>query len=134
MDLFGQNNNGAEFSECRKYRYALWRIWDNSKPYYDPLIKPDIIIDRHFYWCNFKIGLFKEPEKRTDLNNMKKRDLCNWLGVPIDIPNIYIGANHCNIQILRNCVHPETGLHILNRALEIKTQSDITEPKLFENI
>lgn len=30
MELF--NNNGAEFSECRKYRYALWRIWDESKP------------------------------------------------------------------------------------------------------
>lgn len=29
-DLF--DNNGAEFSKDRKYRYALWRIWDNSKP------------------------------------------------------------------------------------------------------
>lgn len=23
----------AKFSECRKYRYALWRVWDESKPY-----------------------------------------------------------------------------------------------------
>lgn len=23
---------GAEFSSCGKYRYALWRIWDESKP------------------------------------------------------------------------------------------------------
>ena len=23
---------GAEFSECRNYRYALWRIWDKSLP------------------------------------------------------------------------------------------------------
>lgn len=23
----------AKLSECRKYRYALWRIWDDSKPY-----------------------------------------------------------------------------------------------------
>lgn len=23
---------GASFSTCRKYRFALWRIWDNSKP------------------------------------------------------------------------------------------------------
>lgn len=30
MDLF--DNNGAHFSPCRKYRYALWRIWDKSKP------------------------------------------------------------------------------------------------------
>ncbi|WGE55084.1 DUF1643 domain-containing protein [Actinobacillus equuli subsp. equuli] len=25
-------NSGAELSECRKYRYALWRVWDKSKP------------------------------------------------------------------------------------------------------
>lgn len=30
MNLF--ENNGAAFSECRQYRYALWRIWDQSKP------------------------------------------------------------------------------------------------------
>lgn len=24
--------SGAEFSNCRNYRYALWRIWDTSKP------------------------------------------------------------------------------------------------------
>ena len=24
---------GAEFSPCRKYRYALWRIWDEQRPY-----------------------------------------------------------------------------------------------------
>ena len=23
----------AQFSACRKYRYALWRNWDGSKPY-----------------------------------------------------------------------------------------------------
>ncbi len=23
---------GADFSECRQYRYALWRIWDKTKP------------------------------------------------------------------------------------------------------
>lgn len=36
-DLFGENVaqttvSGAEFSPDRKYRYALWRIWDKSKP------------------------------------------------------------------------------------------------------
>lgn len=29
MDLFG--DIGADFSKCRKYRFALWRIWDKSK-------------------------------------------------------------------------------------------------------
>lgn len=31
-DLFGSENNGAEFSQCGNYRYKLWRIWDESKP------------------------------------------------------------------------------------------------------
>jgi hypothetical protein len=31
-DLFNTHDNGAHFSECKKHRYALWRIWDSSKP------------------------------------------------------------------------------------------------------
>lgn len=27
-----ETDHGAAFSECRKYRYALWRIWDRTKP------------------------------------------------------------------------------------------------------
>lgn len=30
--LFENKNSGAEFSECRKYRYGLWRKWDENKP------------------------------------------------------------------------------------------------------
>lgn len=30
--LFENNESGAVFSDCKKYRYRLWRIWDNSKP------------------------------------------------------------------------------------------------------
>lgn len=32
MSLFENKNSGAEFSEDGKYRYALWRLWDESKP------------------------------------------------------------------------------------------------------
>ena len=32
IDLFGMDNNGAELSKDRKYRYALWRIWDDKLP------------------------------------------------------------------------------------------------------
>lgn len=31
-DVVVQEERGAEFSEDRKHRYALWRIWDKSKP------------------------------------------------------------------------------------------------------
>ncbi len=26
-------DKGAHFSDCRIYRYSLWRIWDDTKPY-----------------------------------------------------------------------------------------------------
>jgi hypothetical protein len=29
--LFSTINSGAMFSDCRKYRYALWRIWDKKE-------------------------------------------------------------------------------------------------------
>lgn len=32
MSNLFDNNLGAEFSECGKYRYKLWRIWDESLP------------------------------------------------------------------------------------------------------
>jgi len=32
-DLFDNKNSGADFSPCGKYRFALWRIWDESKPF-----------------------------------------------------------------------------------------------------
>lgn len=33
MDLFNQTDIGAIFSDCKKYRFVLWRIWDKTKPY-----------------------------------------------------------------------------------------------------
>lgn len=62
---------------------------------------------------------------------MKKIDLINWLGYENDIPNIYLEGNHCNIQILRNCVHPETGLHILDCAMNIIKENNVKQSQLF---
>lgn len=33
FDLEHQLKNTAELSDCRSYRYALWRTWDSSKPF-----------------------------------------------------------------------------------------------------
>lgn len=31
-DLFNEDSKGAEFSEDRKYRYKLWRVWNKNLP------------------------------------------------------------------------------------------------------
>ncbi len=32
ITICGNDLRGAVFSECGRYRYALWRIWDNAAP------------------------------------------------------------------------------------------------------
>lgn len=47
---------GAEFSDCGKFRYVLWRTWDDSKP---------------FVMC---IGLNPSVAGKLDKNGMEKDD------------------------------------------------------------
>lgn len=39
---------------------GLWLV-ENVKPYYEPLIKPTTILQRHLFWSNFEIADFKLP-------------------------------------------------------------------------
>lgn len=92
-------------------------VVENVIPYYEPYGKPKKI-GRHLYWSNFEIPAFKEPKSPGNFINLctvdKKKIMQDWLGIHYE-ENIYYGTNHCPVQILRNCVHPLTGLHILNQ-------------------
>lgn len=91
-------------------------VVENVKPYYDPLIKPSRALGRHYFWSNFGITNFKQDnhpnfiqgDSPEDIESMKQ-----WLGIKYE-GNIYYKKNHSPGQILRNCVHPELGLHIFN--------------------
>lgn len=120
--ISGKNRRVTKYPSMQLYEEILMLqqfckglfVVENVKPYYEPLIKPQIT-DRHYFWANFKITKNHVP-KRGDLLASSKEDLCKWLGFD-NIPNVYLNGNHCERQVLRNCVHPETGLHILNCAL-----------------
>jgi len=100
-------------------------IIENVVSYYDPLIIPQQI-DRHYYWANFKIPFIKfETSSIGRMGPVKKN-----YGKPT------AGANHYKLgfdlqgykgidknKVLNNCVHPETGLYILNCARNIITKS-----------
>jgi len=89
-------------------------VVENVNPYYEPLI-PAKKMGRHLIWSNFEFDYFDvdRPDGFINLSNLEgKKKLMDWLGIHYE-ENIYYGNNHCPAQILRNCVHPKVGNHIL---------------------
>ena len=88
-------NKGAEFSSCRKYRYKLWRIWDDTLPLVMFIgLNPstaDEINDDHtvnnvgkiaksngyggFYMMNSFPFVSTDPKQLTDLTNNDVNDM-----------------------------------------------------------
>jgi DNA (cytosine-5)-methyltransferase 1 len=85
-------------------------VVENVKPYYEPLIKPTTTLHRHLFWTNFDIPQtqFETSKLRTaqipDLQEINKVDL-----------SMFKLSN--KRQVLRNCVLPELGLHVLQHAV-----------------
>lgn len=120
----------ADYPDMRLYGMIIfldnffkgkWVI-ENVKPYYEPLIKPTVEIGRHLFWSNFPISKIQGPDQPKGFINKStlegKRQMMDWLGIHFD-KTIYYGNNHCPVQILRNCVHPEIGLHVFNCAVGV---------------
>ena len=109
----------------QNYFDGLWVV-ENVKPFYDPLIKPSIQLGRHLFWSNFKIR--DTQIKEADINRGNIKELSELHG--FDLTNFKINSR--KDQIYRNCVHPETGLHILNCAIgKIKTEQALKQNTLF---
>lgn len=92
-------------------------VVENVKPYYEPLIAPSSIMGRHLFWSNFNIPNFSISSPKNFINSTTVKgseDLKKWLGMEYE-GNIYYEGNHCPGQVLRNCVHPKVGLHIINQ-------------------
>jgi DNA (cytosine-5)-methyltransferase 1 len=81
---------------------------ENVKPYYEPLIKPTIELQRHLFWTNFAV-------KHRDFASAKIRSsnkLSDFEGHEILVDS---GISNKR-QVLRNRVNPELGKHILDEA------------------
>lgn len=93
-----------------KYYHKKQSKWvvENVASYYEPLVKPHEI-GRHYIWCNFHITQIEISSGKIDksISDMEERK-----GVSLD----GIKINQRKDQILRNCVEPELGLHILNES------------------
>jgi DNA (cytosine-5)-methyltransferase 1 len=84
-----------------------WNI-ECTHPYYEPLIKPTKEMGRHLMWANFRIANLEIKE--ADIKNGTRDEWSKLHG--FDLSGYKINSR--KDQIYRNCVHPETGLHILN--------------------
>lgn len=121
------------------YRYPDMKLWqeiiflknffkgkyvvENVKGYYKPFIEPQTI-GRHYFWANFVI-----PEKKIDYvqigtmnrqasKSAQRRAIIREAQIP-ELIDLH-GLNGLNLklknkrQVLRNCVLPELGKHILD--------------------
>lgn len=96
-------------------------VVENVRSYYRPLITPQIV-DRHFFWSNFHIPKFKMDRPKNFIDSVSQQDLKDWLGIQYE-SNIYYGDNHCPNQVLRNCVHPDLGLHVFLSANDVNPET-----------
>jgi DNA (cytosine-5)-methyltransferase 1 len=84
---------------------------ENVRPYYKPLIPANHELQRHLFWTNFyisKIFVEKSDISKGTIETHQKR-----LGISLDS---FSGVE--KRKVLRNCVTPEIGLHILEAAKE----------------
>ena len=108
MNLYSEIIFLKHFAECK------WVV-ENVVPYYEPLVKPTIKLDRHLLWSNFDIP-FMDFEK-PDVKHNKVTGKTDRYGININGYKI----KHRKDQIIRNCVNPELGDYVLNCAIkEIK--------------
>lgn len=120
------------------FRYPDYRLWqeiiflkhffkgkyvvENVKSYYEPIYKPQII-GRHYYWSNFEIPHIdidyvqigtmnrqasKEAQRKAIIREAQIPELTDLHG--LDLTGVKLKNKR---QVLRNCVLPKIGLHIL---------------------
>lgn len=91
----------------KHYFKGKWCV-ENVIGYYEPLIKPNEI-SRHYIWANFHIRSINIESFDIHLGNNEKGMLLHGFDI----------SKYQSIDkktILRNCVRPELGLHILNES------------------
>jgi len=104
------------------YFKGKWII-ENVISWYEPLIKP-FEFGSHYWWSNVHLGSLKT--KGRD-HNSKIDKISERKGFNLDK---YSGID--KKLILRNCVEPETGLHLLNMVRGIIKSQDITQKTIFD--
>ena len=85
-------------------------VVENVIPYYEPMIKPTVELDRHYFWSNFKINRLEIERLHGNINHVLRSS--THYGVNLKKYKIKQRKD----VILRNMVDPEIGLYIMEQA------------------
>lgn len=88
---------------------GLWVV-ENVRPYYRPLVEATAL-ERHLFWSNFDIPPYREALAETKIRTAQIPEL--QLATGFDLSSHKIKNKR---QVLRNCVNPGLGLHVLESA------------------
>jgi DNA (cytosine-5)-methyltransferase 1 len=121
----GVRNRGTKpvYPDMRLYQEILLLQWytldmdikwvvENTRSFYDPLIKPQFV-GSHYFWANFHIPEFdigNRNHRNGTVETLQEKK-------QIDLTEYDITGKR---QILRNCVEPYLGLHVLTSAFKQK--------------
>lgn len=85
---------------------------ENVVPYYKPLIEPRFELHRHLFWANFDVPqrTFAKAEIRT------KNKISDFDGYEVVAKSKIKNKR----QVLRNCVNPHVGKHIIDSYLGVR--------------
>lgn len=113
-----------EITFLRHWFDGKW-VAENVEPYYEPLIRPDKKLGRHIFWANFRIRDLNAID--ADIHNGKRDEWAQLFG--FDLSQFKI--DNRKDQVYRNCVHPETGLHVFNCAQGVLKQNSSAQTTLW---
>lgn len=103
----------------QKWFYGDW-IVENVIPYYQPLIQPSAVVDRHLVWSNLNIENKEFPRTyKGAVTDQSIATLAKAYG--INLPEDTINKR----KLLRNAVVPEMGLYLLDVASHNKSKEEV---------
>ena len=109
----------------RQFHNGQWVV-ENVKPYYEPLIKPQVC-GRHYFWANFIITPLEVDYDIGTMNRQaskssQRKAIIREAQIPelIDLHGLKDFKLKNKRQILRNCVLPKVGLHVFECAFRSK--------------
>jgi DNA (cytosine-5)-methyltransferase 1 len=94
-----------------KYYYKGKWVVENVVPFYEYLIKPDVIVGRHPYWTNIQFPQIEVVKNKIGAKRGENAHLAAIHGIDVNALKMVDTR-----KVLRNMVDPKVGLHILQHA------------------